>query len=329
MAQIFHAIIIGAGKIGAFYDSPGSDLCLSHAHAFSMHPGFKLRGFVDIDIQRAQRAARLWGGTAFESIAQAFEDTKTDVVCIAAPDATHYRLLSEISGHPLKAVLTEKPLTQTLREAEEVVAIYGGNHIPVCVNYRRCFVPEFRMLRDEIKSGIFGEYLTGTGYYGKGLLHNGSHLIQLLAFLLGDVRECMFRSGENDFYPDDPSVSAVLYFEDGKAFHMHHVDCRLFTIFEVDLFFEKGRVRIYETGFKIEYSEPRKQSVFPDYDFLVKTRDIETRLGKSLFFAVDNIYEHLTRAVPLQCTIDDAFKTMLVCDMIQSSERRLADPCQD
>lgn len=329
MNRIFHAIIIGAGNIGAFYDSPGSDLCLTHAHAFSMHPGFKLHGFIDVDIQQAERAAHVWGCRAYENIAQAFNDQKIDIVCIASPDETHYHLLKEISGHSLKAVFTEKPLTQTLRQAEEVVDIYGAKHIPVCVNYRRCFVPEYRMLREEIKVGKLGAYMTGSGYYGKGLLHNGSHLIQLLGFLIGDIRECRFRSGEKDFYQNDPSVSAVLFFDEHKAFYMHHIDCRLFTVFEVDLFFEKGRVRIYETGLKIEYSAPGKDSVYPAYDFLMKTRDIDTQLGKSLFFAVDNIYEHLTREASLQCTMDDAFKTMRVCDMIQSSERRKPDPCQD
>jgi len=319
--SIFYVLIIGAGSIGAFYDTPESKNILSHAHAFSAHSGFKLLGFVDTDLKRAQSAAQLWGCKAFGSIENAFEEEKVDIVCIAVPDELHYSLLKKVSVLPLKAVFTEKPLTKTVREAEEIVKIFSEREVPVCVNYRRSFVPEFEALRDKINRNAFGRYLTGTGYYGKGFLHNGSHLIHLLCFLIGDIRDHKIVTSENDFYSDDPSISVTITFENKKIFNIHHINCNHFTIFEADFLFENGRVRISDTGFKIEYYKPVENDIFKDYRFLTKSEEVNTRLGKSLYFSADNIYNHLTTDEPLKCNVYDAFKTMLICNQIQSGER--------
>jgi predicted dehydrogenase len=319
---IFYVLIIGAGAIGAFYDTPESGNILSHAHAFSAHSGFKLLGFVDADLKRAQSAAQLWGCKAFGSIEDVFEKERVDVACIAVPDELHYALLKKVSVLPLKAVFTEKPLTKTVREAEEIVKIFKESKVPVCVNYRRSFVPEFEALRDKIKRNAFGRFLTGTGYYGKGFLHNGSHLIHLLCLLIGDdIRDHKIVASENDFYSDDPSISATITFENKKTFNIHHINCNHFTIFEADFLFENGRVRISDTGFKIEYHKPVANDIFKDYRFLTKSEEVNTQLGKSLYFSADNIYNHLTSDEPLKCNVYDAFKTMLICNQIQSGER--------
>jgi predicted dehydrogenase len=317
----FNVLIVGAGAIGAFYDTPESEYILTHAHAFSAHPGFNLLGFVDTNLERVQSAAQLWRCRAFGSIEEAFEKEQVDIVCIAVPDELHYAVLKQLSGLPLKAVFTEKPLTKTVREAEEIVAIYGNRMVPVCVNYKRGFVPEFEELRDKIKKETFGKYLTGTGYYGKGLLHNGSHLIHLLCFLIGDIEEHTIVASENDFYSDDPSISATLTFDNKNLFNLHHISCNHFTIFEVDLIFENGRVRITDTGFKIEYHAIIEHNIFKGYKFLTKSEEVNTLIGKSLYYSASNIYNHLTNEEPLKCTLLDAFKAMLICDKIQSSLR--------
>ena len=317
----FNVLIVGAGSIGAFYDSPESEYILTHAHGFSAHPGFNLLGFVDTNIERAQSAAQLWTGKAFVSLEDAFDKEQVDIACIAVPDEMHYALLKRISTFPVKAVFTEKPLTKTVREAEEIVAIYGNRLVPVCVNYKRGFVPEFETLRDEIKRETFGKYLTGSGYYGKGLLHNGSHLIHLLCSLIGDIVEYRIVACENDFYDDDPSISATLIFDNKKRFNLNHISCSHFTIFEVDLIFENGRVRITDTGFNIEYHAIVENNIFKGYNFLTKAAEVNTVIGKSLYYSASNIYNHLTNEEPLKCSLHDAFKIMLVCDELQSSLR--------
>ena len=153
---------------------------------------------------------------------------------------------------PVKFIFLEKPAVTTAAEADVVRTLYGELPIRVQVNYTRRFVPEIRSIREAIRSGNYGTFLTGTGYYGKGLLHNGSHMVDLLQFLVGEVGEVAKVSEMADFYDQDPSVSALLTMRGGGIFHLCHIDCRKFHVFELDLTFEKKRIRIRELGTIIE-----------------------------------------------------------------------------
>ena len=108
----------------------------------------------------------------------------------------------------------------------------------------------------------------------KGFLHNGSHLIHLLSFLMGDIKDHQLVESENDFYANDRSISATISFGNNKLFNIHHINCNYFTIFEADFIFENGRVRIADTGFKIEYFMPLEHHIFKDYRFLTKYEEV-------------------------------------------------------
>ena len=315
----FCVLVVGAGAIGARYDTPDSPYVLTHAHGFCAHPGFRLAGFVDTDGARAREAARLWGGRSFGNLEEAFRAEQVDIVSIAVPDELHFDFLMQVAALPVRAVFTEKPLTTRLNDARTILEQYAVCRIPVCVNYRRSFVPEFEVLRESVQKQAFGKYLTGAGYYGKGLLHNGSHLIHLLCSLFGDVVGHTIVAAENDFSVDDPTISATLLFDGGKGFNLRHVSSSRFVLFEVDLIFDAGRVRITDTGFRIEYHAPVAHEAFKDFRFLTKGKDVETSLGRSLHYSASNIYNHLTLGEPLKCGLAEAFRTMMICDRIRSS----------
>lgn len=306
-------LIIGAGNIGALFDTPQNDAVLSHAHAFSKHPGFTLAGFLDSDHAKALQAANIWGGTAFQSLEEAFKSAAIDVAVVAVPDDYHFPLLQELANYPLKLVLAEKPLTKTVAQAEQIIQLYRTNGIALAVNYSRRFVPEIAALQEQIAGGKCGKYLTGSGYYGKGTLHNGSHMIDLLRFLIGEIKMHHVVSQLSDFYEDDPSCSAVLDFDDGAQFFMQAVDCRSYTIFELDLLFEKQRIRITDAGFSIELQEVCDSARFAGYRNMEVSGVIDTQIGNALYAAAVNIHDHLTTTAPLLCNGVDGYRAMTVC----------------
>lgn len=310
----YNVLIIGAGSMGAFYDSPGSKNVLTHGHAFSMHEGFNVLGFVDKDRQKASRAASLWGGEAFDGVGHAFGRERVDVVCVSVPDKLHSEVLKEIADFGPKLVFAEKPLATILSEAKEIRDIYNKLRIPVCVNYKRRFVPEFQKLKAGLAEN--GGYMAGTGYYGKGLIHNGSHLIDLLSFFLGEFRVRDITGKSFDYADDDPSISAVLYFQDNKPFSLQAIDCRMFSIFELDLIFERKRIRIKDLGFRIEEFELRKNTIFSGYHEMAQVAGYETQLGSSMLVSASNIYNHLSLGEALMCSLDDGYRTLDLCGRI-------------
>lgn len=307
------ALIIGAGKIGAFFDDPKSKDIITHAHAYKKHPNFKLLGFVDNDPSKASLAAKVWGVKSYKNIEEAFsKENQIDVVSVCVPDDFHYEILKDVANRPVKVIFAEKPITKSLAEAKEIIALCKEKNISLQVNYSRRFVPEYIELRKEITRGDFGKFITGSGYYGKGIIHNGSHLIDLIRTFTSEIVGIKSISKNNDFYEDDPSVSAILSMKNGGSIVFMTMDCHNYTVFELDLLFEKGRIRIKNSGEIIEKYEAKKSDSLKDYKFLYKTCEIKTSSNRSIYFAIENIFSNIKSNAQLLCTGIEAYQNLSV-----------------
>lgn len=312
----YRVAIIGAGRIGALLDDPADQLILTHAHGYKVCGGFEIAAFVDRELARAQVASTRWGGLAFDSIRRLFETQVIDVASICLPDEFHYEALLSLAETPVKFIFLEKPPVRTTDEADAVRARYSGLPTKVLVNYTRRFVPEIRKIRQAISSGAYGDFLTGIGYYGKGLLHNGSHMVDLLQFLVGPVGEAAKISEIVDFYDDDPSISALLTMRRGGTFYLRHIDCRKFDVFELDLTFERKRIRICELGTIIEEHSIAEDRFFRGCRTLHKNVEYVTGHLKAMYHAISNIRNNLDRDEPLVCTLEESFDTVKTCSRI-------------
>lgn len=318
MKEQYNVLIIGAGNIGAFFDTPDSKNILTHAHAFSKVKGFNLLGFLDASEERGKEASKIWGINYFSTLEEAFNKNKIDVVSICVPDKYHYDVLKKISKFQIKLVFAEKPLAKNISEANEIINIFKEKNIRCLVNYSRRFVTEFSTLKDNILNGKYGAFIGGNGYYGKGTLHNGSHLIDILRYLIGEINDFQVINHNFDFYDDDPSVSAILNFENGGEFVIQNIPCNNYTIFELELLFEHKRIRIVDSGFKIEEYGVLDSKIFSGYKNLFKGKEYETELNKAMLNAVINIYNNLVYDEDLKCTLEDGYKDMEVCEKLKA-----------
>ena len=305
------ALIIGAGNIAAGYDNPDSQEILTHAHGYLSVPEFELAGFVDADAAKARQAAKKWGCKAFDNVKAAFSSGDIDVVSVATPDATHAEVLKKLAEFAPRLIFAEKPLALTLADAGEIMALYCDSATEVQVNYLRRFVPEFREIRAAISKGSYGRFLTGSGCYVKGFLHNGSHMVDLLCFLLGDASR-MDQVAIYGGMGEDPEISARIVFG-GGSFAIQSVAGNPYWIFEMDLFFEKKRLRILNSGTVIQQFDPFDSHAFPGTVELHETAPQPTELGRAMHFAMQNIRDHLLRNEPLLCPLADALETLKTC----------------
>lgn len=315
----YRVLIVGAGNIGAFFDTPGDKNVLTHAHAFTSHEGFELTGFVDTDIKKAKKAAAIWGVKAYTSVEEAFAAGRIDVVSVSVPDELHHAVLKSLASFPVKLVFAEKPLAKSVREAREICRLYKKKGIKLAVNYTRRYVPEFAALKEEIASGVYGRFISGSAYYGKGLFHNGSHMADLMRYLIGEIGSSRKLAVIRDHYRDDPSVEAVISFKNGGNLSLMCVPPEHYTVFECDLFFEKKRVRITDAGFKMERYDVKPSKVFKGYRNLTLAALTATRMGEAMLWAVDNIYAHFSGKAALKCSGADALGTIEACEKIKRS----------
>lgn len=314
MKNKYNVLIIGAGKIAAFYDNPNSSSVITHAHAFTRNENFNLVGFFDINTDKAIYASEIWGGKCFIALEDAFKENTIDVVTIAVPDEYHFDVLKEILNYEPKLILLEKPITKTFTEAQDIENILLKKNTKILVNYSRRFVEKYELIKEEVQTEVYGSFVTGTCYYGKGLIHNGTHAIDLIRYVLGDINKAYVKEVVFDHYIDDPSVSLELTLKTNKTINLQAIDCRNYTIFGMDLLFEKGRIRVEDSDYiKIEKFSVKENEYLNGYRNLVKCYDYYNESDTAMENAVLNIYNHLRQGERLKCTFEDGYKALEVC----------------
>ena len=318
MPQKFNALIIGAGKIGAFFDLPKDKKILTHAHAYYNHPHFEIVGFVDSNYSQAQKASKIWGGRAYKNLSEAFVDKKIDVVSICVPDELHYSFLKELEKYSILGGITEKPLTTSLKHSKEIINSRFYKKLPFVLNYTRRFLPQFQEIQSKIISGKYGKFLGGNINYGKGLLHNGSHLIDLLNYFGLSVKKFSTFWGINDFYKEDHSYSAILETESKAKINLNVFPAFYYRIFEMDLIFEKGRIKIIKDGFEIEEYAVENDDVFKGYKVLRLVKIYHTDLKSSLSYTLENLYGSIVYGEKVLCTLYDGYEVQNTCEKIKN-----------
>lgn len=313
----YKTVILGAGNMGAFFDTPDSGKVLSHAHAFQRDGRFELLGFYDSDQTKAEKAAALWNCTAYPSLESAL--AKAEVVCCAVPDDFHYNILKSVLKYlGIKLVFTEKPFTKTLEQAQELKLEFEKSSISCVIDYSRRFLDFYKNLKKESKK--WGNFIRGTGYYGKGLIHNGSHMIDLISFLLGVPDK--IKAGEKlyDWNEEDPTIDVTLFIN-GSPIELMGISCETVTIFELELFYEKSRIRILNGGLQAEKYDIEESREFKGYYNYTLKDNITVDYSNSLINATDNIYRILTVGDLPECGIDDGVEVLRICDRLRKACR--------
>lgn len=311
----YNIAIIGAGNVSAFYDNPQSKNMSTHAHAIVLDNRVMLSGFYDIDKNKAIKATEIWGGKAFNTIEDAVK--ASDIVFICVPDRCHGEVLYEVMKYNPVAIVTEKPLTSSLNEAYKIKKKSMEKEIPIFLNYTRRYVPEFHELHDLIKKGDFGCFRRGICYYGKGVLHNGGHIIDLLSFLLSDdIRVKSVSEAIIDFDEDDPTLNVSLTIGDGSC-DLVGVDCRNVTIFELDLLFENARLRILDNGTVIEHYTVNESKDFAGYRNYYLEKTIKTSWMPVVPGLLNNVINNIENNETIWCGVDEGIKVLEINELIK------------
>ena len=311
----FGVLIVGAGNIASKYDSMEDTSFLTHVHMISVLPGFHLHGFYDIDSTAANVAAKKWNTRFFEIMEEAL--TGADIVCIAVPDRYHIDSIREclIYKNTIRAFIIEKPIATNTKDAKEIVDTCARHGIPIFLNYSRRYRQEFSFLRDWIRDNA-GVFISGVCHYGKGTIHNASHLVDILRFLFGDllIRDAGF--SYTDYSDNDKSYDFTLETHNGSPIYFHPIPCCFVTVFEFDLFFEKARVKYSDENGLIEfYAVTETNSQFKEKNY-TKIRECQIDPSSALRGLYNNVYDNLLNNSPPLCTGLDGVETLNIVERI-------------
>ena len=136
------AAVIGVGHLGKH-----------HARILAALPGITLAGVIDIDRERAVTIAAEHGTTAY---ADPRDIPELELAVIATPTESHASLalpLLEAGVH----VLVEKPITQTLAQADTLIAAANRTGVVLAVGHSERFNPAVAAARPYVNDPRFIE----------------------------------------------------------------------------------------------------------------------------------------------------------------------------
>ncbi len=317
----YKALIIGAGRIASGYDYPSSRNILTHAHAYKIHPQTELLGFFDIDPVKAKKAAAKWSVKAFDDLYEAIEQNKPEIISICTPDDDHFSQLKKIAGLKTKPkiVICEKPFVDTPGAASEAINLYRRIKVPILVDHSRRFDKIVQRIAGLIRKGHLGKIIYSSAVYGKGVLHSGTHLIDLARFFFGEVENFKILFARIDYKKEDKTAGVFFGFERCEQFYLMAGDCRKYDFFQFDIVGEKGRICFTDLGFKYFEQKVINDPIFKGYKILSQPLVNETDFKNAMLNLVDNAVKHIETGQPLICDMHDAAKTQKICFAINNN----------
>jgi predicted dehydrogenase len=135
--------VLGAGHLGKI-----------HLRLLQQSSQYELVGFYDANPEYAKKIVKEFGYTYYDSI-DALIDA-VDVIDIVTPTLSHHECAKKaiLKG---KHVFIEKPITNTVAEAEELIALAKEHNVKGQVGHVERFNPAFTAVKDQINTPMFIE----------------------------------------------------------------------------------------------------------------------------------------------------------------------------
>jgi predicted dehydrogenase len=135
--------VLGAGHLGKI-----------HLRLLKQSEKYELVGFYDAFDENANKVAAEFGYKKFDSIAELI--AAVDVVDIVTPTLQHFECAQQVIEAG-KHIFIEKPISNTVEEAEEIIALAKKYNVKGQVGHVERFNPAFTAVKDKIKNPMFIE----------------------------------------------------------------------------------------------------------------------------------------------------------------------------
>ncbi len=195
MKKLLKVGVVGVGVMGA-----------EHARVYSTLKGCQLVGVYDNHKSLAKKVARKLGVTSFQNLDDLLKEVKAVSVC--TPTTTHFDVASKALNQRV-AVLIEKPIANTLEEAEKLIKLAKINKTTLSVGHIERFNPVIETLKKRLeKQKVISINITRLGPIPPRIkdvgiiLDLGTHDIDLIRYLTKSHFEkinSVFSSKSNKF----------------------------------------------------------------------------------------------------------------------------------
>jgi predicted dehydrogenase len=214
--------VIGLGSIGN-----------RHSECYTKNPLAELVAVCDIDRARADTAAKRWNAKPYYDVEEMLRSEQIDAISVATSGVEnggdHYVPSMQVLAAG-KHLLVEKPISNNLSHAKEMVAEAKRRGVCMAVDLNHRFTPATRLAKEKIERGELGTVLfvnmnlwianrrDDPQYFHLRALH--SHSVDVMRHLAGDVArvQAFFSKGPGRKIWSNASIN--LQFASGALGHL-------------------------------------------------------------------------------------------------------------
>ena len=198
--------VVGVGYLGNF-----------HAQKYAALPDVELVGVVDSDPDRAAQIAAALGTTPHVDHRELIG--RVDAVSVVVPTQFHHAVARDFLGAGVH-VLIEKPITVTIAEADELIAIADEKRVVFQVGHLERFNPALVALEDVLSEPLFIESVRIAPFKPRGtdvnvVLDLMIHDIDIIQHIVGSPVERIDAIGAPVFTGEEDIANARILFENG------------------------------------------------------------------------------------------------------------------
>jgi predicted dehydrogenase len=191
--------VIGTGRVAGSLGDEVEQLPFtfllpySHAGAYAEVPSTEIVAAADTSADRLQAFAERWHVPATYSDYRTMLDREQlDIVSVCTPTSTHVSIGLDVIASGVRAIFMEKPLAESLADADRFIDAVRSSGAVVAVNHFRTYDPYYRKVRQLIAESAIGDLHSVTARWAEGMLFGGTHLFDTLRFLTGDEAAWVF-----------------------------------------------------------------------------------------------------------------------------------------
>lgn len=244
---------------------------------------FSLHGIYDIDPEKITQFQKQWKlGSA--DLALTSEDflgltrnrgkdqfKKYDFAIVATTSITHFEIACHLIRSGLKFILIEKPVSLNSHDAKKLANLALKNNVKIWINHERRYHPRYQYVKELISTGAFGKIesvranvftsaknpgLAFSKYGGGPLLHDGTHAIDLLFWILGPLTLRAAHVVRQTQKAIEDRATAWLVNKEQTEVFLDVAGGRDYFQFEIDIFTTKARFTLSNDGFQFFASSP-------------------------------------------------------------------------
>lgn len=288
MGKKYRAALVGLGNIAWRFDQKNDHdgIGLTHASSYLKDDRVGIVGGCAPGQDDRKSFEKVYKVPTYKTIEEMLPAVKPDIVSICTPKERHYDQVRYCLKHSVPMVWLEKPPTTSLADLDSLIQENGQlqGKTKILVNYQRRFSPSYIWLQSLYNDLTLGACRLIQINYSRGLENNGSHLIDILFFIVGGESEYRLEWVSNN---RSVNPSFGLTFQNGLSALVSGIELPYHNL-DIILTFGLGRASVLYGGTVQRLENKVENDLFPGFYRLAESkalypeREIQSSMAEAL-----------------------------------------------